>query len=56
LAKASSPRNYVLFPGSAALDLAQRPWTEVPGERFETLFEVWEYLRTEVRGHYLGVL
>jgi hypothetical protein len=56
LAKPSSPRNYVLFPGSAALDLAQRPWTEVPGERFETLFEVWEYLRTEVRGHYRGVL
>jgi hypothetical protein len=56
LLKVPSPPYFHLFQGSQALDLAQKPWTEVQGQRFEDLASMWEALRTEVRGHYAKIL
>jgi hypothetical protein len=53
--KAPSPPCFVLFPGSVSIDLAQKPWTEVQGQRFEDLGSMWEALRAEVRGHYARI-
>ena len=55
LLKAPSASCFVLFPGSVSIDLAQKPWTEVQGQRFETLNEMWAALRAEVRGHYARI-
>jgi hypothetical protein len=52
LLKAPSPPCFILFPGSVSIDLAQKPWTEVQGQRFETLNEMWDALRADVCGHY----
>jgi hypothetical protein len=56
LLKAPSPPHFHLFSGSQAIDLAQKPWTEVQGQRFEDLASMWEALRAEVRGHYAKIL
>jgi hypothetical protein len=56
LLKAPSPPCFILFPGSVSIDLAQKPWTEVQGQRFETLNEMWDVLRADVRGHYARLL
>jgi hypothetical protein len=55
LLKAPSPPCFVLFPGSVSIDLAQKPWTEVQGQRFEDLGSMWEALRADVRGHYARI-
>ena len=55
LLKAPSPPCFVLFPGSVSIDLAQKPWSEVQGQRFEDLGSMWEALRAEVRGHYARI-
>jgi hypothetical protein len=52
LLKAPSTHCFVLFRGSLSIDLAQKPWTEVQGSRFDALPAMWEALRAEVRGHY----
>jgi hypothetical protein len=52
LLKAPSTPCFVLFRGSSSIDLAQKPWTEVQGSRFDALPAMWEALRAEVRGHY----
>jgi hypothetical protein len=41
--------------GSVSIDLAQKPWTEVQGQRFEDLGSMWEALRADVRGHYARI-
>jgi hypothetical protein len=38
-----------------SIDLAQKPWTEVQGQRFEALPAMWEALRADVRGHYARI-
>jgi hypothetical protein len=55
LVKTPSPPCFALFPGSVSIDLAQKPWTEVQGQRFDTLSAMWDALRAEVRGHYARI-
>jgi penicillin-binding protein-related factor A (putative recombinase) len=56
LIKAPSQPYFHLFQGSQAIDLAQKPMSEVQGLHFENLNLLWEALRTEVRDHYANVL
>jgi Holliday junction resolvase len=56
LIKAPSAPYFHLFQGSQAIDLAQKPMSEVQGLHFENLNLLWEALRTEVRDHYANVL
>jgi hypothetical protein len=53
--KTPSPPCFALFPGSVSIDLAQKPWTEVQGQRFDTLSALWDALRADVRGHYARI-
>ena len=52
LIKAPSAPYFHLFQGSQAIDLAQKPMSEVQGLHFENLNLLWEALRAEVRDHY----
>jgi hypothetical protein len=50
--KAPAPSCFHLFRGSQAIDLAQKPMSEVRGPRFSGLGEVWDALRLEAVDHF----
>jgi DNA-binding CsgD family transcriptional regulator len=52
LVKAPAPSCFHLFRGSQAIDLAQKPMSEVRGPRFSGLGEVWDALRLEAVDHF----
>ena len=56
LIKAPSQPYFHLFLGSQAIDLAQKPMSEVQGSSFETLNLLWGALRTEAVDHYTEAL
>ena len=56
LVKAPSPRSIVLFEGKMALDLLEKPITEVQGSWFTGPAPLFEALRPEIEGHYGRVL
>jgi len=56
LIKAPSAPYFHLFRGSQAIDLAQKPMSEVQGSSFETLDRLWEALRAEAVDHYTEAL
>lgn len=41
-----------LYRGSQAIDLVEKPWSEVQGSRFESLGAVWDALRLESAEHF----
>jgi hypothetical protein len=55
LLKSPSLSCFVLFPGSVSIDLAQKPWSEVQGQRFDDLSSMWDGLRTLARDHYAAL-
>jgi DNA-binding CsgD family transcriptional regulator len=50
--KAPAPSCFHLFRGSQAIDLAQKPMSEVRGPRFSGLGGVWDALRVEAVDHF----
>jgi hypothetical protein len=50
--KAPAPSCFHLFRGSQAIDLAQKPMSEVRGPRFSGLGGVWDALRLEAVDHF----
>lgn len=52
LQRSPESRQIALFRGSQAIDLAQKPWSEVRGACFGDLGSVWEALRLESREHF----
>ena len=52
LVKAPAAPHFHLFRGSQAIDLAQKPMSEVRGPRFSGLGEVWDALRVEAVDHF----
>jgi hypothetical protein len=52
MVKAPAPSCFHLFRGSQAIDLAQKPMSEVRGPRFSGLGEVWDALRLEAVDHF----
>jgi hypothetical protein len=52
LVKPPAPRLFHLFRGSQAVDLAQKPISEVRGASFGSLGEVWDELRAGAGEHF----
>lgn len=52
LLKTPAAPRFHLYRGAQALDLAQKPWSEVQGSRFTGLGEVWDALRVGSSEHF----